>query len=170
MQQEVFVLYNSQPYVDCTAGLSKSYVILHSGFEASFVFRIICSRLGPVVIKSDGNFPVLSPAPVCYLPPPLRCRVLSVHHVLSRGRLVEVDACLSPEAKHMGHNRKTPPILLLLLLFLFSLFASPFSDKLLLTVISLTLSLIFLCLILLSHPPVSAWIVLVACFICFRNH
>lgn len=38
MQREVFVLYNSQPYVDCTSGLSKSYVILHSGFEASFVF------------------------------------------------------------------------------------------------------------------------------------
>lgn len=107
-----------------------------------------------MVLKSDGNFPVLSPAPVCYLPPPLRCRVLSAHHVLSRGRLVVVDGCLSPEAKHMGHNRKTPPILLLLL-FLFSLFASPFSDKLLLTVISLTLSLIFLRLILLSHPPVS---------------
>lgn len=134
-------------YVDCTAGLNKSCVV-------SFVLGIIC----PVVLKSNRSSPILC------LPPPTRCSVRSVHHVLSRGRLVEVAVCQPRGSSHGEGGRQKPPPLR-------SSFTSHFSDKHLPPVVSLTSSPVFLCLIPLSNLPFSqSGLFSLRCFICFHNH
>ena len=117
-----------------------------------FIWLLVFSFLARCVLKSERNSPVFSLLPVCApLPHPQQCIIWAPCLMRSRGRLAKV--AVYPAWRRLTWGTAELLLLLLLLLVLHSSCTSRFSGKLFRAVVSLTSSLIFLCLILLSKLP-----------------